>query len=148
MEGIDSKELFFYAQLGVALLILGWFIWFQGRGSSSSFRVRESDRLKQKPSFKNPQLTGKDSDMGDDKMKIKRPLSLPGIRIDGPAHQVLGVSPQASPQEIEAAYKKLIKQYHPDKIAAPGSPQWHEAQKIAAALNEARLELLGSTTEN
>jgi DnaJ-domain-containing protein 1 len=35
-------------------------------------------------------------------------------------YQVLGVAPQASPDEIRSAYKVLISQYHPDKVASLG----------------------------
>ncbi len=35
-------------------------------------------------------------------------------------YEVLGVSPRASAAEIEAAYKKLVKEYHPDKVAHLG----------------------------
>lgn len=35
-------------------------------------------------------------------------------------YEVLNVSPGASPEEIRLAYKNLVSQYHPDKVAALG----------------------------
>jgi len=35
-------------------------------------------------------------------------------------HEVLQIAPQADEQEIRKAYKSLISQYHPDKVAALG----------------------------
>lgn len=37
--------------------------------------------------------------------------------------QVLGVSEQASMSEIKKAYRKLVKEYHPDKLSAGSVPQ-------------------------
>lgn len=36
--------------------------------------------------------------------------------------QVLGVSEEASLAEVKKAYRKLVKEYHPDKLAASGMP--------------------------
>jgi DnaJ like chaperone protein len=39
------------------------------------------------------------------------------------AYKALGISPQATPAEIKRAYRKLISQNHPDKLAARGLPE-------------------------
>ncbi|KAF0801998.1 dnaJ-like protein DjlA [Alcanivorax xiamenensis] len=39
------------------------------------------------------------------------------------AYGVLGVEPSASNQEIKRAYRKLMSQHHPDKLAARGVPE-------------------------
>jgi DnaJ homolog subfamily C member 3 len=51
-------------------------------------------------------------------------------------YKVLGISTTASETEIKKAYRKLTKQYHPDKAPAQGiSPE--EAAKKMGAINEA-----------
>lgn len=42
-------------------------------------------------------------------------------------YQVLGVAPGASREEIDSAYKSLMKQYHPDRVHGLGD----ELQKVA-----------------
>ena len=39
------------------------------------------------------------------------------------AYAALGITPDASPAEIKRAYRKLISQNHPDKLAARGLPE-------------------------
>jgi DnaJ like chaperone protein len=39
------------------------------------------------------------------------------------AYQALGITPESTPAEIKRAYRKLISQNHPDKLAARGLPE-------------------------
>ncbi len=57
------------------------------------------------------------------------------------AYGVLGVSPSASVADIKKAYRKLMNQHHPDKLAARGLPEGmmklakEKTQQITAAYN-------------
>ncbi|KAF2258526.1 TPR-like protein [Lojkania enalia] len=51
-------------------------------------------------------------------------------------YKVLGVSRDADERDIKKAYRKLTKQYHPDKASANSMSQ-EEAQKKMSAINEA-----------
>ena len=37
-------------------------------------------------------------------------------------YEVLGIGKEASDDEIKKAYRKLVKEYHPDKLAADSVP--------------------------
>ena len=46
-----------------------------------------------------------------------------GFASSADAYAALGITPSASPAEIKRAYRKLISQNHPDKLAARGLPE-------------------------
>lgn len=60
-------------------------------------------------------------------------------------HAVLGIAPDASLDEIRAAYRRLIRAHHPDILAARGMPADGVALATArmARINAARDRLLG-----
>ncbi len=45
------------------------------------------------------------------------------VKFDHHAYQVLGLTPQASVEEIKRTYKKMVNQYHPDRLIAKGVPE-------------------------
>lgn len=55
--------------------------------------------------------------------------------------QVLGVSPGASQEAIHAAYKKLLLQYHPDRVAHLGEELQQLAHRKTLAIQEAYTSL-------
>lgn len=53
------------------------------------------------------------------------------------AYDVLGVAPDASDAEIDQAYRKLISQYHPDRVAGAAPELRAQAESRAADINAA-----------
>lgn len=60
-------------------------------------------------------------------------------------YKILQISPQASTEVIEAAYRALMKKHHPDKVDAAHKK---EAEKEARRLNKAREILTDQTTRD
>lgn len=63
----------------------------------------------------------------------KAPPAKRGRMSEAEARSILGVGEMASPEEIQAAYMRLMKRVHPDNGGAPG---------LAAQLNAARDRLI------
>ncbi len=105
----------------------------------SQFKVREADRT-------DPIRIKRNNDLANAKMKKPEvkppPLSLPGIRLQGEAHEILGIKGDASEPEIMKAYKDAIKMYHPDRIQGQATEQMKFYQEAAAKLNQAKDTML------
>ena len=63
-------------------------------------------------------------------------LDLPLRRRDDPWAE-LGLIPDATDEEVEQAYRRLISQYHPDRFAVAAPELRAEAERRARAINAA-----------
>jgi DnaJ-domain-containing protein 1 len=77
-----------------------------------------------------PNGSGPSSGRGDDRRGQSRD-----------PHEVLGVSSQASASEIRDAYQRLVRQYHPDRVADLGPELREVAEAKTKELNAAYAKL-------
>lgn len=61
----------------------------------------------------------------------------PKRRREDDAYRELGLTPEASDAEIERAYRRLIAQYHPDRLANAAEDIRAQAAERAGAINAA-----------
>ena len=142
------QKYFYLSQIimGVVFIVTAWLM-FKPKTSSSQFKVREADKARPKPATDDArrladarlEIKGFEEER---KKKEKPTLALPGVRTQGTPHEILGITRDASQQEILKAYRDLMKRYHPDKVAPVNTPEWKEAQKIAEVLNQAKDTLI------
>lgn len=59
-----------------------------------------------------------------------------------PGYALLGVSPQATPQEIRTAYRRLARRWHPDRLEKGSAAERARATERLVLLNGARERLL------
>jgi hypothetical protein len=134
----DLQSVFYLGEivLGVLFLIGVWF--FRPKSPESNFRVREADLKNSRPKIS----AAETHTLAEARIQKTTPLQLVGIRIDGEPHEILGIASGATTQEIQKAYRDLMKQYHPDRVGRPGTREWTDAQKIAEAINQAKDHML------
>ena len=75
--------------------------------------------------------------MGLDVAAVDQLLSLGGGTLDD-AYKVLGVSPDATDDEVRCAYRKMALQYHPDRVATLGKDVQETAKRKFQEINDAK----------
>jgi DnaJ-domain-containing protein 1 len=118
----------------IQLVLLVLFIWvgilnYRKQQPPSQFKVREADRPPVKKTVK---------------VAPPKPsrLELPGIRLSGEPHEILGVAPNATPDEISEAFKNLMKRYHPDRMAGLPTDQRQFYERATQTIIQAKEDLL------
>jgi hypothetical protein len=143
------SEGFWWAVL-ILLAGITW-LWLRRRPAPTTFQEYEADRVRREgiarstrpqKGVSDPRGTQADALAQARYRKPQARLLLEGISIRGAPHEVLGIAPTASPEEIQKAYKNLMKRYHPDRVGRPDSQEWKDAMEIAEALNRAKSEML------
>jgi len=70
--------------------------------------------------------------------RVEPPRAPPHVREgERPAHEVLGVRPDASTEEIRAAYQRLMRENHPDRVADMSQEIRDLAEKRSKEINQA-----------
>ena len=78
-----------------------------------------------------------DNNLGLNPQVIDQMLSLGGQSLDD-AYKVLGLTKDATDDEVRKAYRKLALQYHPDRVATLGDDVKEAAKKKFQELNDAK----------
>ena len=137
-QNVDATQPIFWFGLFTIMIILV-FLFGKPKTPKSRFKVREADKKKHK------YRTNTKDEFANAKYEKKSPPLLEGILAKGKPHEILGIPENSSKQTIILRYKTLMKQYHPDKVAEPGSQQWKDAQNIASSISAARDKMLKKT---
>ena len=123
-----------------ALLIL---VYLRNKSTPSQFKNREANRKDL------DQLWKRGEDLSQSRLVGKKPqskpatpppppLALPGLRMNGAPHEILGIAENATEAEIMKAYKEAIKRFHPDTIQGAAKDQIQFYQEASARINEAK----------
>lgn len=75
--------------------------------------------------------------LGLDATIVDQMLALGGQSLDA-AYQVLGLTPQATDDDVRRAYKKMVLQHHPDRVAHLGEEVKKAATKKMQEINKAK----------
>ena len=68
---------------------------------------------------------------------VNQLLNLGGSSLDE-AYKVLGITPDVSDEEVRRAYKKMVLQHHPDRVATLGDDIKAAAEKKFKEIVEAK----------
>ena len=68
---------------------------------------------------------------------VDQMLSLGGTTLEE-AYKVLGITPEATDEEVRKAYRKMVIQHHPDKVSHLGDDVKEAATKKLQEINKAK----------
>jgi DnaJ like chaperone protein len=77
------------------------------------------------------------ANMGISMTDLESMLNLKGNTLDD-AYKVLGISPDATDDEVKSAYRKMALKHHPDRVATLGEDVKKAAEKKFQEINEAK----------
>jgi len=139
---LDPKVFLGLQILVISLGVIAFTLFVRSSAPKSGFRTDDQDP---DTAELDPQLDGPtDPALPPPSQNTQETPKYYTLNIHGQPHEILGVSLQATPKQIQKAYRELMKKYHPDKIAKPGTANWTQAQKIASAINDAKDKLLAA----
>jgi DnaJ-domain-containing protein 1 len=111
--------------------LFGLFAWWNRKSGASQFGTRESERNRSQSNEKTKRQEER-----------KAPLLLPGFNPGASHHEVLGVAADASPKKINAAYRELMKRYHPDLFSGRPLEEQAAVKRFAQQIIAAKEALL------
>jgi len=85
-------------------------------------------------------LNRNEKDAPGDPAGAETPATAAGL--PAPWHEVLKISRGATPEEIQRAYRYLMQQYHPDKVATLGDELKAVAERKSREINAAYEEAM------
>jgi DnaJ-domain-containing protein 1 len=152
IEGMTIPELVsqHFIKIQVVLFVSGVLVAFkllQGKQTSTQFKSREADRndlerlRRGGPDLAQAKIA-RAKPTANPAHSASPPLSLPGIRLSGLPHEILGVAEDASEADVLKAYKESIKRFHPDRIQGQAKEQLQFYQEASAKLNQAKEDLI------
>ena len=97
----------------------------------------EDERLKRMiDEAANPQGSANASSSSNSSKQQQRPHTNGGMTLEGALH-VLGLAANASNDDIKRTYKKLMMQYHPDRVMQLDAAAQNQARDKAQRVNQA-----------
>ena len=134
-QNVDTTQPIFWFGLFTIMIVLV-FLFGKPKTPKSRFKVREADKKKYR------YRTNYKDEFANAKYEKKTNPLLEGVISKGKPHEILGIPESSTKKDIISRYKTLMKQYHPDRVAEPGTQQWKDAQNIASSISAAKDEMI------
>ena len=137
---MGAKLIFQLTQLLILAGIVGLVILFRRQHADRKPGITEADMMRAREAIR--KALGTETLARPAELKPGQPLqvesALPQWPREMPAHMILGVAENASPDAVDAAFKTLLKKYHPDRYASWGKDYLAQAHATVLRLQDAR----------